>query len=506
MRRIGGRRTLAACAGIAAAAAAIGAGELAAAVLHPSASPLLSVGSLVIDLTPGFLKSAVIAAFGTGDKGFLVVVLLVLLAVLGAVAGLAELRRPPSGRILVALLAVVAGGAAVTRQGAAIVDVAPSLVDLAVGVLVLGALVRRIRSVGAGAGGPSRRAAVIATAVTAGAGLLAGAAATAASAGSRRVSQAIARVHLPAPATAAPALPAGVSFGVPGVTPFLTPTSAFYRIDISLSPPQLDPATWVLEVTGEVERPFRIRFQDLLAMGLTESRTTLMCVSNEVGGDLIGTASWLGVPVRDLLARAGPRGGADMVLSTGADGFTASTPLSTLTDGRNALLAVGMNGTVLPALHGFPVRMVVPGLYGYVSATKWLQRLEVTRFSRAAAYWTTRGYSARGPVKVSSRIDVPGGGVAPGVVTVAGVAWAQHTGIERVQLQIDAGPWRDCELAAEASTDVWRQWRYRWTATTGTHVLRVRATDRTGLVQTARVQEVAPDGATGLHTVQVQVG
>jgi DMSO/TMAO reductase YedYZ molybdopterin-dependent catalytic subunit len=361
------------CAGVASAAAAVGAGELVAALLHPSASPLLSVGSLVIDLTPGFLKSAVIATFGTGDKGFLVAVLLVLLAVLGAVAGLAELRRPPAGRVLVALLAVVAGGAAVTRQGAAVVDVAPSLVDLAVGVLVLGALVRRIRSTGAPEGGPSRRSVVLGTAVTAGAGLLAGWAATAASAGSRRVAAAIARVRLPAPERPAPPLPAGVSFDVPGVAPFITPTGDFYRIDISLSPPQLDPASWELEVTGEVERPFRIRYQELLAMGLTESRTTLMCVSNEVGGDLIGTAAWLGVPIRDLLARARPRAGSDMVLSTGADGFSASTPLEVLTDGRNAVLAVGMNGVVLPALHGFPVRMVVPGLYGYVSATKWLQ-------------------------------------------------------------------------------------------------------------------------------------
>jgi DMSO/TMAO reductase YedYZ molybdopterin-dependent catalytic subunit len=504
--RIGARRALAAGAGVAAASAAIGAGELTAAVLHPSASPLLSVGSLVIDLTPGFLKTAVIAAFGTGDKGFLIVVLLVLLAVLGAVAGLAELHRPPSGRILVVLLAVVAGGAAVTRQGAAAVDVAPSAVDLVVGVLVVAALVRRIRGGGTAAGGPSRRTLVIATAATAGAGLLAGWAAQAASAGSRRVSEAIARVRLPAPRIPAPPLPAGVSFDVPGLAPFLTPTADFYRIDISLSPPQLDPAAWALEITGEVERTIRISYAELLAMGLVESRTTLMCVSNEVGGDLIGTASWLGVPVRDLLARARPRAGADMVLSTGADGFTASTPLTTLTDGRNAVLAVGMNGGVLPALHGFPVRMVVPGLYGYVSATKWLQRLEVTRFSAATAYWTSRGYSARGPVKVSSRIDVPHDGVRPGVVTVAGVAWAQHTGIERVQLQVDGGPWRDCELAAEASVDVWRQWRFRWTATTGAHVLRVRATDRTGLVQTARTADVAPDGATGLHSVQVRVG
>ncbi|MGN6742600.1 MAG: molybdopterin-dependent oxidoreductase, partial [Amnibacterium sp.] len=410
------------------------------------------------------------------------------------------------GRVLVALLALVAGGAAITRQGAVLVDVAPSLVDLAVGVLVLRGLVRRIRPADAVAGGPSRRTLVLATVATAAAGVVAGLAASAATAGSRRVADAIAKVRLPRPVRTAPPLPAGVSFDVPGLAPFVTPNADFYRIDISLAPPQLDPATWSLEVTGEVVAPFRISFRELLAMGLGESRTTLMCVSNEVGGDLIGTATWLGVPVRDLLARARPRPGADMVLSTGADGFTASTPLAALTDGRNAVLAVGMNGEVLPALHGFPVRMVVPGLYGYVSATKWLLRLEVTRFSEATAYWTTRGYSARAPVKVGSRIDVPGTSVPPGVVTVAGVAWAQHTGISRVQLQVDDGPWRDCELAAETSIDVWRQWRFRWTATRGDHTLRVRATDARGLVQTAKVQGVIPDGATGLHTVQVRVG
>jgi DMSO/TMAO reductase YedYZ molybdopterin-dependent catalytic subunit len=347
---------------------------------------------------------------------------------------------------------------------------------------------------------------VLASLVTAGAGVLAGLAATAATAGSRRVAGAIARVRLPAPSRTLPPPAAAVSFRIPGLEPFITPNADFYRIDISLSPPQLDPATWVLEVTGEVERSVRITYAELLGMGLAESRTTLMCVSNEVGGDLIGTATWLGVPIRDILARARPRAGTDMVLSTGADGFTASTPLSTLTDGRNAVLAVGMNGAVLPALHGFPVRMVVPGLYGYVSATKWLLRLEVTRFSAATAYWTTRGYSARAPVKLSSRIEVPGPSVAAGVVTVAGIAWAQHTGIGRVQLQVDGGPWRDCELAAEDSIDVWRQWRYRWTAARGAHTLRVRATDRHGLVQTAKVQGPVPDGATGLHTVQVQVG
>src|SRR5579875_3467902 len=266
-------RALAAGAGVASAAAAIGAGELVAAVLHPSASPLLSVGSLVIDLTPGFLKEAVIAAFGFGDKAFLVLVLLVLLAALGAGAGLLELRRPPLGRVLVVLLAVVAAGAAVTRAGNTPVDVAPSLVDAVVGVVVLASLVRRARPRPEGAG-PTRRGALIGIGAAAAAGVLAGAAASAASAGSRRVAAAIAKVRLPKPATPAAPLPAGVSFDVPGVAPFITPNADFYRVDISLSPPQLDPATWRLEITGEVESPLTVTYADLLAMGLTESRTT----------------------------------------------------------------------------------------------------------------------------------------------------------------------------------------------------------------------------------------
>jgi DMSO/TMAO reductase YedYZ molybdopterin-dependent catalytic subunit len=237
-----------------------------------------------------------------------------------------------------------------------------------------------------------------------------------------------------------------------------------------------------------------------------ESPTTLMCVSNEVGGTLNGTAVWLGTSIRDVLARAVPKAGADMVLSSGADGFSASTPLSVLQDAkRDSLLAVGMNGDPLPQLHGFPVRMVVPGLYGYVSATKWLTKLEVTRFDTATAYWTDRGYTAKAPVKISSRIDRPTNGARAGMVTVAGVAWAQHTGIARVQLQVDDGPWRDCELAGVWSVDVWRQWRYRWQADKGTHTLRVRATDVDGLVQTAKVQGEIPDGATGLHTVQLTI-
>jgi DMSO/TMAO reductase YedYZ molybdopterin-dependent catalytic subunit len=505
------RRALPAAAGVASAAGAVGAGELAAAVLHPTASPLLSVGSFVIDLAPGWVKGAVIAQFGTNDKAFLFVVLVILLVVLGAIAGLAEVRRPPAGRMLVAALGLVAAIAAVTRTNASPFDVLPSLVDVVVGVVALGGLGRRIGGVqsasGPDAARPDRRAFLVGAGVWTAGGLVAAGLSRALTASSRAVTSAIATVTLPASTNTLAPVPAGASLNVPGLAPLITPNADFYRIDIALAPPTIEPADWSLSITGMVDHEVHLTYKELLALPLQESRTTLMCVSNEVGGDLISTAKWLGYPMRDLLARAGVSAKADMVLSSGADGFTASTPLTALTDARNAILAVGMNGAPLPQVHGFPARMVVPGLYGYVSATKWVTKLEVTRFDKAAAYWTVRGYSAQAPIKLSSRIDVPNGSatVDAGIVTIAGVAWAQHVGVKRVQLQIDGEPWRDAHLAEQLTIDTWRQWSYRWTATQGSHQIRVRCTNDAGLAQTAVVEGEVPNGATGLHTVQVTV-
>ncbi|HNP15300.1 MAG TPA: molybdopterin-dependent oxidoreductase, partial [Terrimesophilobacter sp.] len=306
---------------------------------------------------------------------------------------------------------------------------------------------------------------------------------------------------------AAAPIPSGASLDVPGIAPLVTGNSDFYRIDTALIVPSIDLATWSLRITGLVDNEVTLTFDELLALPLEESYTTLACVSNYVGGGLIGNALWLGYPIRHLLERAGPKSGADMVLSRSADGFTAGTPLTALTDDRNAILAVAMNGTPLPAEHGFPVRMVVPGLYGYVSATKWVTELKVTTFAADAAYWTHRGWSARGPVKLSSRIDTPrqSGTVSAGTVVVAGVAWSQHVGISRVQVRVDDGPWSDAELADALSADTWRQWLYRWDARQGRHTLTVRATDANGMVQTAVQTDVVPDGATGLHSIDVTV-
>ncbi len=277
----------------------------------------------------------------------------------------------------------------------------------------------------------------------------------------------------------------------------------------ALQVPVVDAESWTLRVTGMVEREVEITFADLLALPLTEHTVTLMCVSNEVGGDLVGTATWLGYPIRELLTKAGPLPGADMVLSTSIDGFTAGSPLDVLLEeDRESLLAVGMNGVPLPIEHGFPARLVVPGLYGYVSATKWVTELKVTTFAKDQGYWTPRGWSALGPVKTASRIDVPrsGSSVAAGRVAVAGVAWAQHRGIEGVEVRVGDGSWHPATLADPISADTWRQWVYEWDAAAGSHTVAVRATGAVADTQRENRIPPAPNGSEGFHTITVNVG
>jgi hypothetical protein len=289
------------------------------------------------------------------------------------------------------------------------------------------------------------------------------------------------------------------------VTPWLTPAKDFYRIDTALSVPEIKAEEWELRVHGLVEEEVRLTFQDLLDADLIESHVTLTCVSNPVGGNLAGNAKWLGLPIREVLKRARPTAGADMVLSTSIDGFSASTPLEVLQDDRDAMLAIGMNGEPLPLEHGYPVRMVVPGLYGFVSATKWVVDLEVTRFADSKAYWTQRGWSERGPIKTMARVEVPKSFavVKAGKVAIGGTAWAQTRGITKVEVQIDGGDWAEAVLSEEASVDTWRQWSFEWDATPGPHYIKVRATDGTGEVQTEQRADPVPDGASGWQSVMV---
>jgi DMSO/TMAO reductase YedYZ molybdopterin-dependent catalytic subunit len=489
------------------------ASELIAGFISPSLSTVTALGGAVIDAVPPGVKDWAVALFGTADKLALLAGMALAIAVIAAAAGVLELRRRFAGVAVFAVFGIVGLAAVLTRAQVTAAAVVLPLLAAGIGIAVLLKLVGRLAA-GASAGtagdsgaAPARRGFFQMLGGTAAGVLVGGAVVTVWRGGAAGVNEVRRALRLPVPQSPAPPIPAGADIGLAGVAPLVTPNPDFYRIDTALSVPVLDSREWRLKVTGLVEREVELTFEDLLAKPLIERHVTIACVSNEVGGDLIGNARWLGWPVRELLAMAGPKPEADMVLSRSSDGFTASTPLEVLTDRRDALLAVGMNGEPLPLEHGFPVRMIVPGLYGYVSATKWLTELKVTRFADDVAYWTPRGWSERGPIKLSSRIDVPrnGASVAAGSVMFGGVAWAQHTGIGKVELRVDRGNWQPARLPPGISVDTWYQWELGLDLQPGEHEVQVRATDLKGTVQVEERRSVAPDGATGLHTIRVDV-
>lgn len=507
-RKAGGRGPAAAAlAGVLAGATVLGIGELVAALVDPDASPFFVAGSTVVDHTPQGLREAAIRQFGSHDKDVLFASMGVVMVVLAALSGVLE-RRHRIGSVLFVVLGVALCVAALQRPGATGVFVLPTVLGVAAGLIAFRLLIpepaeRRPapspeRPVGESEG-LSRRSFL---GVAAGVGVVAvGAAAVGryVATAVRSVTEDRANFLVPKPVSAAPAPAPGMTRALPGLTEFVTPNDDFYRVDTALQVPTVSTDDWTLRIHGMVDRSVEFSMDDLRRRPAVSRMFTLTCVSNEVGGDLAGNAVWTGYRLADLLREAGVHDDADMVLSRSADGFTAGTPIQALTDGRDALLAVGMNGAPLPLQHGYPARLVVPGLYGYVSATKWVVDLEVTRFDRAQAYWTTRGWSERGPIKTASRIDVPASfaTLSTGPVTVAGVAWAQHRGIDRVEVQVDDEPWQPADLTIEYSTDTWRQWTYRWDAMPGRHTLQVRATDSTGATQTEQRRPPVPDGSTG---------
>jgi len=506
----------AALAGVVATAAGLAVAALVAAFVDPSSSPVVAVGGAVVDGVPGWLKDLAVSWFGTADKAVLLATMGVVSLAGAALAGLLERRRPPWGAVLLGVVGAVAAVVAAGRPGANVAWALPSLLGVVAAIALLSALLRRLETWFAEDERPGadvryaidRRRFLQWTGVTAAGAVVVLGVSRLVSAGGRAVTAAREAIRLPRPATTAPPVPAGADLGVEGAAPYITPNPEFYRIDTALVVPQVDPDDWSLTVTGLVDEPFTITWDDLLALPLEEHHVTLACVSNEVGGDLIGNALWLGYPVRELLKQARPQAGADMVLSRSTDGFTAGTPLGVLQENdRACLVAVGMNGDPLPTEHGFPARLVVPGLYGYVSATKWVTELKVTRFADEQGYWTPRGWSALGPIKLSSRIDVPrpGDDLPTGTVTLAGVAWAQHTGIERVEVRVDDGDWAVADLADTVGPDTWRQWRLDWDATPGDHLVAVRANDVEGNVQVEAEAPPAPDGATGWHTIELTI-
>jgi DMSO/TMAO reductase YedYZ molybdopterin-dependent catalytic subunit len=500
-----------ALAGLLAGAVGVCVGFLISGFTGPVGSPVVAVGEVSIDLSPPPVKNFAITEFGSHDKVVLQIGVLVVLAVFAAVIGVLAQRRESYGLIGVAIFGAVGLAAAGTRPTSTATDLLPSLIGAAAAAFALVGLTRAGSPASAprasgGMSEPARRQFMAFGAVAAG-----GAAVS--YLGGRllteraSVSAAVSSLRLPAPTTPAPPLPDGVNLRIPGLGPFITPNSAFYRVDTAIVLPQIPPSSWRLRIHGMVSRELTLTFDELLKRPLIEDYITLTCVSNPVGGPYIGNAKWLGASLRSLLREAGIRAGADQLYCTSSDGFTSGTPIQTAMDGRDALLAIGMNGKPLPTAHGFPVRTVVPGLYGYVSACKWITDIEVTTYAANHAYWTDRGWSDQAPIKTQSRIDVPSGQgpVKAGTTAIAGVAWAQHKGIDAVEVRVDRGPWRQAKLAAVPGIDTWRQWSADWVATPGTHRIEARATDVTGYTQTPLFAPPEPNGATGYPAVLVTV-
>jgi DMSO/TMAO reductase YedYZ molybdopterin-dependent catalytic subunit len=514
-----GRPLLGATIGLLSGVVALGIGQLAAGVVGGASSPIIAVGEWAIDATPEWLKSFAIRTFGSNDKTALLVGVGAVLAIAAVILGIVSVRRPRVGVVGLVVLGAIGALAAVTRPANDLLDAIPAIVGTIAGIFAFARL---------------RRAAGLSPLTTPAPTeppveppsppafdrrrfLWTGAAAAALAATTGFVGQYLVRrsaasasradVRIPRVADAAPLPPAGADLGIPGVGPFITPNDVFYRVDTALFVPAVDANGWTLNVNGMVRRPITIDYAQLLARPLIERDVTLTCVSNPVGGNYIGNARWIGVRLKDLLDEAGVDPAATQMVSRSSDGFTVGTPTSVALDGRDAMLTVGMNGVPLPLEHGFPVRMVIPGLYGYESACKWIVDIELTTFEAFSPYWVRRGWAPQVLIKTQSRIDTPkqGATVAAGTVPVAGIAWAQHRGIEAVEISIDAGPWTRATLAQEDTIDTWRQWVFMWEATPGPHTISARATDDTGMVQSPVEAPTFPSGATGDHTTSVTV-
>ncbi len=495
----------AAASGVLAAVLALASSELLAALLPGAPSLVLAVGAAVVDLAPIPVERVAVNIFGTADKPALVFGIVLLSAVVGAALGVAAARRFWIGVVgfsLFGILGAVAGFFDPQASG-----VVGSVSAAASALLGVGVLRRLLDAAPTGPGPGERRRFLVLTASVLGLALAGGGVGRWILRGRARMRAEREAVRLPAASRPLAAPAASTSLNVRGLSPLVTPNADFYRIDTALAIPQVELSGWRLGIGGMVDRPLSLSFDDLLAMDLVEADVTIACVSNEVGGQLIGNARWLGVPLALLLERVGVQPGAGQIVGQSVDGWTGGFPTQAAFDGRNALVAVGMNGEPLPIEHGFPARLIVPGLYGYVSATKWLSRIRLVTWEGFDGYWIPRGWSKEGPIKTQSRIDVPArfGAIPAGPTAIAGVAWAPRRGISAVEVQIDEGRWQPAPLAGELHADTWRQWALQWDATPGIHRIRARATDGTGETQTEASAPVIPNGATGYHTIRVTV-
>jgi DMSO/TMAO reductase YedYZ molybdopterin-dependent catalytic subunit len=501
-------RSAAALAGIVAGGAALGATELLAGLLAGAPSVVLEIGAFLISLQPPGAKQVVVDLFGTADKLALNVAIVVGALIIAAALGiLARYHRPwtNAGFSAIAVLGLFASLRDKLVDG--LLAVAAAALGVVVAYVVIGWLLRLATPSGEAQMPDWGRRRFIGTSIGVASLAVVGGGVGRLLLNTRAESVPVASSIPPAVDPVGP-LAAGAELTVDGITPLVVLNRNFYRIDTSLLTPRIDASTWSLSVDGMVDTPFSINYAELLAMEMHEEYVTIACVSNEVGGDLVGNALWKGVRLRTLLNRAGVQSGATQVVGHSFDDWTAGFPTAWLDDSkREALVAVAMNGDPLPPEHGFPARLIVPGLYGYVSATKWLTKIGLTTLEAFDGYWVPLGWAKEAPILTQSRIDVPrqGASVQAGKVAVAGVAWAPDRGVSRVDVQVDDQPWAVAELSAPLSDATWVQWLYRWTATPGAHVLSVRATDGSGEVQTADVTRPAPDGARGHHTISVTV-
>ena len=518
-------RLPAALVGAVAAGAALAAGEIVSASVDAEQSLVTAIGTEFIDRFAARLKELAVSLFGTNDKAALVTGIVIVAIGLGAALGLAARRRwiaAPLG--FAAFGALGCWAMATDPQGATSDAVVTAIVAVVAGVVCSRSCGRLPQATPvpatatSGAHGDDRDAVGQPPSVGAGPSAIRprprgrgrrrrrGDGDLASAAASDSVNAVRRSTVLPRPRRSTPP-PGSQPFELDGLTPYVTPNDDFYRIDTALMTPQVEAASWKLSLTGMVDTPIEIGYDELLAMDSVEETVTIQCVSNEVGGHLVGNAVWQGVPLASLLERAGVQDAATQIVGRSVDGFTAGFPTSVALDGRTALVAYAMNGEPLPAAHGYPARLIVSGLYGYVSATKWLSEIELTTWEDFDGYWVPRGWSKEGPIKTASRIDVPspGANLSAGTQPIAGVAWAPNVGIDKVEVQVDDGDWREAELGRTASDDTWVQWHFAWSATPGEHTVRVRATDADGNTQTSDTAPPAPDGSTGWHARNVTV-
>ncbi len=509
-------RLPAAVAGLAAVGLALALAEVAARLIDGVPSLVTSVGSLVVPVTPPAVKDWAIDAFGTSDKGVLAIGTVLITLAVGAVAGARGVKdRATAGTLFAMFTAIGLGAALLQPLVSAPMVIVSTLVVAGVGWAVLVTAWRLLGASTDEAGGHpehvgdpthpdlARRQFI---GLVGGAGTVAAVAAIGARTTVEAASPPSTSLALPTPRRQLPPVSSAAALDVDGLTPLLVPNEDFYRIDTALSVPRIDADRWRLQIHGMVDQELELTYADLLERSFVERDVTIACVSNEVGGDLVGNARWLGTSLRELLEEAGVQQGATQVVGRAVDGWTAGFPTEAAMDGRESLVAVGMNDEPLPPAHGFPARLIVPGLYGYVSATKWLTEIELTTWEGFDAYWVPRGWSKQGPIKTQSRIDVPRARtqVDPGDVVVAGVAWAPTRGLQRVEVRVDEGAWGEAELSDPLSQDAWVQWRTSVRLDPGTHTIQVRATDGEGTTQGSDSVPPRPDGAEGWHTITVR--